>query len=218
MSRPFAHSADRVAYRGPSGAVYLNITNRCSSSCGFCLRGWSEGIYGESLLLDVEPELEDVVVAIEMEFLDGPAEEVVFCGFGEPTMRLDVVLGVTEWLRLRRIPARLDTNGHGQLLNPDVDVPEALAQAGLTAATVSLNAADPVSYDGLCRPVFSKAHRAVVRFAEDCGRLGIKTTISVVDCPGADVPGCEAIAEALGAGFRVRALATPNEDGEGATT
>ena len=73
--------------------------------------------------------------AIELAFLDGPADEVVFCGFGEPTMRLDVVLAVTEWLRLRRIRRRLDTNGHGQLLNPDVDVPAALAAAGLDAVT-----------------------------------------------------------------------------------
>lgn len=218
MSRPVAPSAGRVAYRGPGGAVYLNITNRCSSSCGFCLRVWSDGVYGENLVLDVEPELEDVVAAIEIEFLDGPAEEVVFCGFGEPTIRLDVVLAVAEWLRLRRIRARLDTNGHGQLLNPDVDVPAALAAAGLSAATVSLNAADPIAYDGLCRPMFSKAHRAVVKFAEDCGRLGIETTISVVDCPGADIRGCEAIARAMKAGFRVRALATPDGDGKGATT
>ena len=112
-------------------------------------------------MLEQEPERDDVTQAIELEFLDGPADEVVFCGFGEPTMRLDVVLAVTEWLRLRRIRSRLDTNGHGQLLNPDVDVPAALAAAGLDAVSVSLNAADPETYDRVCRPVFGKAYRAV---------------------------------------------------------
>ena len=112
MSRPVTHSAGQVAYRGPSGAIYLNLTNRCSSSCEFCLREWSDSVYGASLLLDGEPEAVEVMVAIEMEYLEGPATEVVFCGFGEPTMRLDVVFAVTEWLRLRRIRARLDTNGH----------------------------------------------------------------------------------------------------------
>jgi TatD family-associated radical SAM protein len=197
-----------VAYRG-SGGIYLNITNRCSGSCSFCLREWTDGVYGERLVLDHEPNAEEVTQAVELAFLEGPANEVVFCGFGEPTMRLDVVLAVTEWLRLRRIPSRLDTNGHGQLLNPDVDVPEALAAAGLSAVTVSLNAADPQSYDRIVRPMFGKAYRAVLQFAEQCVRQGIDTTLTAVDYPGADIPGCEAIATALGAGFRARSLATP---------
>ena len=82
---------------------------------------------------------------------------------------------------------RLDTNGHGQLLNPDVDVPAALAAAGLDAVTVSLNAADPQAYDHICRPLFAKAHRAVIQFAEQCVRHDIETTLTAVDYPGADL-------------------------------
>ena len=198
-----------IVYRGSRGDLYLNITNRCSSACEFCLRGWTDGVYGEDLRLEQEPDAEDVTQAVELAFLDGPADEVVFCGFGEPTMRLDVVLAVTEWLRLRRIRSRLDTNGHGQLLNPDVDVPAALAAAGLDAVSVSLNAADPETYDTVCRPVFGKAYRAVLRFAEECVRHGIDTTITAVDYPGADLEGCAAIASAMGASFRARGLASP---------
>lgn len=212
MSAPFSPPPGTIAYRGAGSSVYLNITNRCSCACGFCLREWADGVYGESLLLDHEPTVDDVTYAIELAFLEAPADEVVFCGFGEPTMRLDVILAVTEWLRLRRIRARLNTNGHGQLLNPDVDVPAALAGAGLAAATVSLNAADPQAYDELCRPVFGKAHRAVIKFAEECVRHGIETVLTAVDVPGADLAGCEAVARALGAGFRVRALAGPRGD------
>lgn len=202
-------SQGRVAYRGGSG-IYLNITNRCSCACEFCLRRWSDGVYGEVLTLDYEPDADEVTQAIELESLDGPADEVVFCGFGEPTMRLDVVLAVTEWLRLRRLPARLNTNGHGQLLNPGVDdVPARLAAAGLTAVSVSLNAADPLTYDQICRPTFAKAHRALLRFAEECVRLGMITTLTAVDYPGADLEGCAAIARAMGAGFRARRLAKP---------
>ena len=198
----------KIAYRG-KGNVYLNITNRCSCDCGFCLRSFSDDVFGEVLRLDHEPEFDEVTQAIELEFLDGPADEVVFCGFGEPTMRLDVVLAVTEWLRLRRLRARLDTNGHGRLLNPNVDVPAALATAGLDAVTISLNAADPQTYDELCRPTFAKAHRAVIQFAEQCVRHGIETTLTAVDQPGADLPGCEAIARAVDAGFRARPLVPP---------
>ena len=200
--------AGAIAYRG-GDAVYLNLTNRCSCACEFCLREWTEGVFGENLVLDHEPDIPRVTQAIELAFLEGPADEVVFCGFGEPTMRLDVVLAVTEWLRLRRIRVRLDTNGHGQLLNPDVDVPAALAAAGMSAVTVSLNAADPEAYDLICRPLFSKAHRAVIRFAELCLQHGMETTLTAVAYPDADLPGCEAIAAALGTGFRTRSLEAP---------
>jgi TatD family-associated radical SAM protein len=200
--------AGAIAYRG-GDAVYLNITNRCSCACEFCLREWTEGVFGENLVLGHEPDIPHVTQAIELAFLEGPADEVVFCGFGEPTMRLDVVLAVTEWLSLRRIRVRLDTNGHGQLLNPNVDVPAALAAAGMSAVTVSLNAADPEAYDLICRPLFSKAHRAVIRFAELCLQHGMETTLTAVAYPDADLPGCEAIAAALGTGFRTRSLAAP---------
>ncbi len=217
MSGLRVNPVGRVAYRGPSGAIYLNLTNRCSSDCEFCLRSWTDGVYGVPLVLDVEPDIEDVLAALELEFLDGPAGEVVFCGFGEPTMRLDVVLTVTEWLHLRRLRTRLDTNGHGSLLNPDLDVPVALARAGLDAVTVSLNAADPLAYERICRPTFAKAHRAAVRFAEECVENGIATTLTVVEYPDADVAGCEALARRLGATFRVRALVTPKAEDKGDT-
>jgi GTP 3',8-cyclase len=203
-----ASAAGAIAYRG-ADSIYLNITNRCSSACEFCLRAWTDGVLGESLVLEQEPDSDEVTQAIEFAFLDGPASEVVFCGFGEPTMRLDVVLAVTEWLQLRRIASRLDTNGHGQLLNPDVDVPAALAAAGLRAVSVSLNAADPETYDTICRPVFGKAYRAVLRFAEECVRHDIKTTLTAVTHPSVDLESVEAIARAMGADFHARGLAVP---------
>ena len=209
MTGPATPPAGAIAYRGGGGALYLNITNRCSCACEFCLREWTDGVYGENLVLDHEPELDELTQAIELEFLDGPVDEVVFCGFGEPTMRLDLVLAVAEWLHLRRIRSRLDTNGHGALLNPGVDVPAALAATGLDAVAVSLNAADPESYDLICRPTFAKSYRAVLQFAEQCLRQDIETTLTAVDFAGADLEGCAAIAGAMGAGFRARGLASP---------
>lgn len=201
-------AAGTIAYRA-GASIYVNLTNRCSCSCEFCIRQWTDGVYGEDLRLSHEPEAEEVTQAVELAFLDGPADEVVFCGFGEPTMRLDVVLAVTEWLRLRRIRSRLDTNGHGELLNPDVDVPAALAAAGLSAVTISLNAATPEEYERVCRPVFSKAYRAVVHFAEHCRAQGMETTLTAVGYPGADLPAVADLAAAIGAGFRARGYAAP---------
>lgn len=198
----------RVAYRGGRN-LYLNITNRCSADCSFCLREFTDEVYGVRLRLDHEPDVDELLHELDVAFLDGPADEVVFCGLGEPTMRLDLVLAATEWLHVRRQRVRLDTNGHGSLLNPDVDVPAALAAAGLDAVAVSLNAADPETYDRLCRPMFGKAYRAVLEFAEQCARVGIDTTLTAVRHPDVDVGACRAIAKAMGVGFRERGLASP---------
>ena len=204
---------DTIAYRG-RGNIYLNVTNRCSCDCDFCFRGFTSEIFGSDLTLAAEPDVETITHEIERAFLDGPADEVAFVGMGEPTMRLDLVLAITDWLRRRRIRARLVTNGHGQLLNPDLEVVSELARAGLNAATISLNAADPGTYDLLCRPIFSKAHRAVIGFARDCIEQGIETTLTAVDLPEADLDGCRQIATALGASFRVRPYLPPDPDDE----
>jgi GTP 3',8-cyclase len=202
---------DTIAYRG-RGNIYVNITNRCSCDCEFCFRAFTDEVFGAELTLAAEPEIDDIEREIELAFLDGPADEVAFCGLGEPTMRLDAVVAVTEWLTTRRIRSRLVTNGHGQLLNPDVDVAASLAGAGLCAATVSLNAADPETYDLLCRPIFSKAHRAVTGFARKCVEHGIATTLTAVDLPEADIEGCREIAAAAGASFRLRPFVPAGDD------
>ena len=206
---------DTIAYRG-RGNIYVNITNRCSCACDFCFRAFTSEVFGADLTLHSEPEIEDVEQEIERAFLDGPADEVAFCGMGEPTMRLDGVLAVTRWLTARRIRSRLVTNGHGPLLNPDVQVVAELAAAGLAAATVSLNAADPQTYDLLCRPIFSKAHRAVIGFARECVERGIETTLTAVDVPEADSDGCRDIAAAIGASFRVRPFVPHEREAPGA--
>lgn len=200
-----------IAYRA-KGNIYLNITNRCSSDCVFCLAKFTDRVYGYDLKLDTEPELPDILHELELAFLDGPANEVVFVGLGEPTMRLDIVLKVSEWLRLRRIPSRLDTNGHGQLLYPGRDVARELAQAGLGAVSVSLVAHNSEVYNQLCRPIFTKAFRAVLRFAEDCIKEGIRTELTVIDLPEVDIEACRSIAERIGASFRVRTLITPESE------
>ena len=196
-----------IAYHG-KGNIYLNITNRCTCACTFCLREFTDEVYGYPLLLDHEPSVEEITQALELAFLDEPADEVVFCGLGEPTLRLPEVLAVTEWLRLRRIPARLNTNGLGRLANPDIQVVPALVQAGLGGVSVSLNAADPETYDRLCRPIYAKAFREVLAFTRECVAAGLETTMTVVDHPDIDVEACAALAEQIGAAFRVRGRAT----------
>jgi TatD family-associated radical SAM protein len=209
MNTTPAGTAGETAYRGPGGAVYLNITNRCSAACTFCLREWTHDVYGANLRLTAEPAADGVVAAVAAELDNLPAPEIVFCGLGEPTMRLDAVLQITAWLHERKVPVRLNTNGHGGLLNPGQDVPADLAAAGLTAVAVSLNAADEITYQRLCRPRLPGAYRAMLAFAEQCMGHGIATSLSVINHPDVDVPACAALAAHMGAAFRVRALALP---------
>lgn len=196
---------------GPN--LYVNLTNRCSAGCSFCLAEFTSEVYGYDLKLAVgeEPEAADVVHEFELAFLDGAPEEVVFTGLGEPTLRLDVILTLIEWLGTRRLPTRLDTNGHAALLHPGRDVVAELAAAGLRAVSVSLNAHDEVTYDLLCSPTFTRAYRAVLRFIRECVDAGLDVTATVVDVPEVDLHAAAAVAADLGAAFRVRRLVTPGD-------
>lgn len=139
-------------------------------------------------------------------------QEVVFTGLGEPTMRLDVLLEVTRWLSREHLTARLDTNGHGCLINPGRSVAAELAAAGLARVSVSLNAPDASSYETLCRPAFPEAFTAVTDFVRKSVEAGLETTATAVELPQVSVGEVQSLARSLGAAFRVRRYMPPRED------
>ncbi len=202
--------APNVFYWGGPN-LYVNLTSRCSSACTFCLADFTDDLYGYDLRLSSqqEPEVADLVSALEEALRVGTPEEVVFTGLGEPTLRLGVILGAVRWLAARRIPTRLDTNGHAALLHPGRDVVRELVDAGLRAVSVSLNAHDETTYDLLCRPTASRAYPAVRRFIRDSVDAGLDVTASVVDVPEVDLVAAAAVAADLGATFRARRLLSP---------
>lgn len=211
-------TAGVIVYRG-KGNVYVNLTNRCTCACTFCLREFTDEVYGYSLRLRGEPTADEVTQAIELELAEEPADEMVFCGLGEPTLRLPEVIAVTEWLSLRRLRSRLNTNGLGQLANPGPSVVDQLVNAGLGGVSVSLNAPDPATYNRLCRPLYDHAFRAVLAFSRECVDAGLPTQLTVVSHPEVDLDACADIARALHATFKVRgggarrSLAPPLDDG-----
>jgi len=195
-------SRDTISYEA-LGNLYLNITNRCSASCLFCLRNTCDGVYGYDLRLSREPSEEEIISELESRKLS-KYKEIVFTGFGEPTCRLDTVIRITQWLHQRGISVRLDTNGHAALMHPGRDVVAELKAAGLDAVSVSLNAESEETYNRLCRPVFEGSYRAVLDFTKKAVKAGIQTRMTVVEQQGIDIRQCERIATALGASFRVR--------------
>ncbi len=188
-------------------SLYINLTNKCSNACTFCVRNGHEGYFGNKLWLKKEPSAEDVLKAIDF---SKPYEQVVFCGFGEPTERLEELLAVGKELKKRGYVTRINTNGQANLVHGR-DVTGELAEC-IDYANVSLNAADAESYQKICRSRFGeKAFAALLDFAEKCRDKGIKTNLSIVDCIGeAEVEKCRALAKAHNLPLRVRAYISDN--------
>jgi TatD family-associated radical SAM protein len=133
-------------------------------------------------------------------------DEIVFCGFGEPTERLDVVVEMTKWIRRnygKPIQVRLDTNGHGYSLNPDRDVALELKNAGIDKVSVSLNAEDKETYMEICTPTFPEAYEAVLEFILKAKSL-IEVEVTAVRLPEIDLAKVQKVASNLGVKFKVR--------------
>ena len=186
------------------GNLYLNITNRCSASCTFCLRNNADGVYGYNLRLSRDPTKEEIIKELESVDLS-KYKEIVFTGFGEPTCKLKTVIKITRWLHERNCRIRLDTNGHAQLMFPEMDVVKELKNAGLESVSVSLNAESKEKYDALCKPAYEDAYESVLEFTKKAVELGMRTQMTVVgSLPEIDIKACEKIATDIGATFRVR--------------
>lgn len=193
---------ETIAYEA-HGNLYLNITNRCTADCVFCLKRYSDGVYGYNLRLSKEPKLPEILNELSKLELSR-YKEIVFTGFGEPLVRLDDVLEITKWLANRGIPVRLDTIGHAKLLYPDRNVALELADAGMKVVSISLNAQDADTYNQLCDPKYIKAYGKMLDFAHDISKAGMKLRFTVVNLPVVDIEKCKKIAKEYCADLRVR--------------
>jgi TatD family-associated radical SAM protein len=185
--------------------LYINLTNRCSADCVFCIRNFADGVYGYNLRLSKEPTTEELIGALEGLDLS-KYREIVFTGLGEPTIRLDVVLAVTSWLKSQNIRVRLDTNGQATLINPGRDIISELKSAGIDSISISLNAESEEKYNKLCRPVHKNAYGAVLDFIRQARKAGISTRVTVVNVPEINLEKCKKLADDLDSDFHIRAL------------
>jgi TatD DNase family protein len=183
-------------------SLYLNITNRCTSACAFCVRYYTDYVKGHNLRLRAEPTAAELIREI-----GDPKryDEIVFCGFGEPLVRLDVVKAVATEVKRLGGTVRIDTNGHANLIHKRNVLPEL---AGLVdAVSVSLNAQNAEVYEKLSHPQFgAPAYEAVIDFIREAKKYIPDVTATVVTAPGVDVEACQKIVDELGARFRVREL------------
>lgn len=183
-------------------ALYLNITNRCSNACVFCAKFHGYTIGENFLRLEREPSVDEIVAAVG----DPRAyREVVFCGYGEPLLRLDTVREVA--IRLQQMHSdvriRINTDGQANLVYGRDILPD--LEGLIDAVSVSLNAADAASYQQVTRTPFGeKGFAGVLDFLRTAPRFIPDVTASVVTYPGVDVEAARALAQKLGVKFRVR--------------
>jgi len=186
-------------------SLYLNITNRCSNCCYFCFRKFKNGVQEFNLKLEKEPTSEEVIEELRKVINRKNWSEVVFCGFGEPLERLDLVLEVTGWVKKNHWKAvRVDTNGQGYLLNKGRDVVRELKEAGVDKVSVSLNAHDRATYNQVCKPVFEDAYENVLEFIKKAKEEGLETEATAVTIPEVDLAKVKELAERIGVKFSVR--------------
>lgn len=181
-------------------SLYLNITNRCTAACTFCVRYHTDFVKGHNLRLRKEPSAEEIIA--EIGDLTRFAE-IVFCGYGEPLLRLDVVKAVAAEVKRKGGKVRIDTNGHANLIHGRDVLPEL---AGLVdAMSISLNAQNAELYARLVQPKFGEpTYEAVKDFIRKAAKYIPDVSATVVSVPEVDIEACRKIAEELGATLRVR--------------
>ena len=187
-------------------SLYINLTNRCTNQCTFCVRDKDCGIGDVNLWLEREPTAEEVIEDIK-KFNPKNYKEVVFCGYGEPTLRLDVILEAARFIKENyNSRIRINTNGHANLVY-NRDVTEDLA--GLVdVLSISLNSKNAKEYNELCKCAYGEeGFYAMIDFAKCATKYVPEVILSVVDVlPKADIEECKKIAESAGARLRVRTL------------
>lgn len=186
--------------------LYVNLTNRCSSACTFCLRQTRDHMEGsDSLWLEHEPDLDEVKEAFAS-FDMSAYDEVVFCGFGEPTERFDLLLEVARFVKENyQLPIRINTNGQGNLINNrsiEADL------AGLVdTISISLNTPNEEKYHEIVRSQFgNKAYQAMLDFAREAKKYVpnvVLSTVSTTLTPEEEEQ-CQKICDDLGVTYRIR--------------
>lgn len=192
--------------------MYINITNGCPCRCVFCIRNNADTISdNDSLWLEHEPDFDEIVAAFEA-FDKTGITEAVFCGYGEPMVRADMVVRTAEYIKKNsKLNIRLNSNGLVKLIHPNFDLNS--LKGLIDSVSVSLNAPDAKRYNEVTQPSFGeRAFDVMLDFAKQmkniCGKVGF-TVVDVIS--GEEIEACKALAQSLEIPLRVRSYVTDNE-------
>ena len=183
--------------------LYLNITNKCTNRCVFCIGNFTDTAGNKNLWLEREPTSQEVIADLSMLDLK-MYKEVVFCGFGEPLLRIELVKKISSFIK-EKYPEkkiRIDTNGHANLFHGRNIIPELAPY--INAISISLNAESREKYNKISRPVFEDAYDYLLDFIALAKNYIKEVTATVVNLPSVDIEKCREIADELKVNFRVR--------------
>lgn len=187
------------------GALYINVTNRCTNNCEFCIRKNGDGAYGsDSLWLEREPTESEILDSVFSHDL-ASFSEIVFCGYGEPSIRLDTIVTVAKRIKEKYpVRVRINTNGHSTLYHGYDTAP--LYSGAFDCVSISLNTPSPERYDEICHPRVESARAGMLTFASEVKKYVPEVILSVVkDFITADeLEECHRIADSLGVYLKVR--------------
>ena len=195
-------------------SLYINLTNQCPTACVFCIKQlWKMQFHEYNLdISKFEPNAAGYINAIAKEIKTAPFNEIIFCGYGEPTMRLAEILEISSAIREGKIEGlqndfkiRLNTNGMGNLINGKNIIPD--LKGKINAVSISLNTMDPEQWLELMQPLEKyrdKGFLSVLQFIEDCSKNLDKTTITAIDNLGADIEKLKVLAGKLKINLRIR--------------
>ncbi len=187
------------------GHLYINLTNRCTNKCKFCIRFTPSGVDGIDLWLEYEPTAEEIIEALKKaDYLS--YDEIVFCGYGEPMYRQQAILEVAKFIKETSCAKiRINTNGHGNLIAGEDITPKL---SGLVdVISISLNAKNAKEYNEICVSDYGEdGFWAMLDFAKRAKEYVPRVILSVVDTISKeDIEACRKIAEEVGVEYRIRA-------------
>ncbi len=189
------------------GKVYINLTNSCTNNCVFCIRSIKDDVVGTNLFLNTENvKADDVIVQLE-EVKDKLSDEIIFCGYGEPMLKLNIIKDVAKYIK-NNYPnkiLRINTNGHANAIYKRNVLPE--LKELIDKFSVSLNAENEEIYNKISQPNIDNAYQSVKDFIKEAVNQGFDTTATIVTNYknyDVNVQKCKEITKSLGAKFRER--------------
>ncbi|MGI6594135.1 MAG: TatD family nuclease-associated radical SAM protein [Christensenellales bacterium] len=194
----------QFSYNYGDNNIYVNLTNKCSNSCDFCIRKtncFTDLNY--NLWLEYEPSVQEVIDSISEEDLI-KAKEIVFCGYGEPTYRINELVELGKYFKSKEKITRLNTNGQGNLINKKDITP--LLKGAIDIVNISLNEATPEKYQKICHSIYGEGvFEEIQDFAMKSKKYVDRVIFSVVDViPKDSIKKCKEIAQKLGVEYRIR--------------
>ena len=189
------------------GKVYINLTNSCTNNCVFCIRDIKDDVVGANLFLSSENvKAEDVIAQLE-KIYEKLSSEIIFCGYGEPMLKLDIIKEVAKYIK-EKYPntiIRINTNGQANLVYKRNVLPE--LKGLIDKFSISLNGENEEVYNRISLPKIEGAYTAVKDFIKEAVKEGFDTTATIVTGYknyNVDMQKCIEITKDLGAKFRER--------------